>query len=128
MSVPFEDFCLVSGPRLVEGAEPLRPEGGLYQIGMTVSKFRMAAVTTEVENFRPGPFELDIREIGFLLEERSTDADAAVSVSAGGAAAAVVPETLTEAEEKKGGLYSSRSFCRSSPPSSQRRSGGPSSA
>uniref|UniRef100_A0A7S4ACN5 NADH:ubiquinone oxidoreductase intermediate-associated protein 30 domain-containing protein n=1 Tax=Pseudo-nitzschia australis TaxID=44445 RepID=A0A7S4ACN5_9STRA len=62
--VPFSSFVQVKGPRKVENGPPLDPSGGLFQIGMSLSKFKIASNTTELPNFRPGYFELQIREIG----------------------------------------------------------------
>ena len=92
--VPFDDFRMVRGPRLVPDGPKLDVSGGVYQIGMTLSKFRMAVNTTEIENFRPGYFELRIRRIGFYGDRVANDdgGDAVVDhdddgVAAGAAAA-----------------------------------------
>jgi hypothetical protein len=87
--VPFDDFRMVRGPRLVPGGPRLDVSGGVYQIGMTLSKFRMAANTTEIENFRPGYFELRIRRIGFYGDRAANDdgGDAVVDHDDDGAAA-----------------------------------------
>ena len=66
--VPFSSFKLVRGPRLIEGGSPLNTTGGLFQIGMTLSKFEMSSTPKELENFRPGYFELQIREMGVYSE------------------------------------------------------------
>ena len=72
--VPFSSFRQVRGPRLVpNGGEPLNITGGLYQIGMTMSKFEMGFNTTELENFRPGFFELQIQQIGLYSDKGSED-------------------------------------------------------
>lgn len=62
--IPFSSFMQVRGPRLVEGGASLSTTGGLFQIGLTMSKFRLGKNVTEVENFRPGYFELQLKEIG----------------------------------------------------------------
>lgn len=62
--VPFEDFCLVRGPRMVESGSPLNTTGGIYQIGLTLSKFQISRNMTELQNFRPGYFELQLEAIG----------------------------------------------------------------
>ena len=63
--VPFDDFQLVRGPRVVPGAPKLNVSGGIYQIGMSLSKFVIGVNTMELENFRAGFFDLQIRQIGF---------------------------------------------------------------
>ena len=70
--VPFSAFKLVRGPRMVPGGPPLNVTGGLYQIGMTMSKFGIAENTTEIENFRPGFFELQIKQMGVYKEPSNT--------------------------------------------------------
>jgi len=76
----------------VPGGPRLDVSGGVYQIGMTLSKFRMAANTTEIENFRPGYFELRIRRIGFygsrVANDGDDDDDAAAVDGGGGVVAA----------------------------------------
>jgi Complex I intermediate-associated protein 30 (CIA30) len=62
--VPFSSFAQVRGPRLVQDGVPLNITGGLYQIGMTMSKFQMGANTTELPDFRAGFFELQLSEVG----------------------------------------------------------------
>lgn len=68
--VPFEDFRLVRGPRLVPDAPPLtsRDCQNVYGIGMTCSKFRAGFNTTLVENFRDGFFRVDLFEWGGYAE------------------------------------------------------------
>jgi Complex I intermediate-associated protein 30 (CIA30) len=77
--VPFESFRLVRGPRIVPDGPPLDVSGGIYQIGMTMGKFKFggsgsagegtngtaaAVVRSTLEDFRPGFFQLDLKEIG----------------------------------------------------------------
>ena len=68
VKVPFDSFQLVRGPRLIPNGPRLDVSGGIYQIGMTLSKFKMAVNTTQLENFRDGFFEMRIKEIGFYEE------------------------------------------------------------
>jgi hypothetical protein len=77
--IPFSSFAQVRGPRLVEGAPPLNATGGLYQFGMTMSKFQMATTTTEIQNFRAGYFELQLKEIGCYSGSRRSDETALLS-------------------------------------------------
>jgi len=70
--VPFDKFHLVRGPRIVPDGPPLNVTGGIYQIGMTLSKFVMNVNTTELENFRPGYFDLHIKHIGFYKNQHDS--------------------------------------------------------
>mmetsp|Transcript_21927 Transcript_21927/g.39792 ORF Transcript_21927/g.39792 Transcript_21927/m.39792 type:complete len:386 (-) Transcript_21927:1273-2430(-) len=62
--IPFSNFRLVRGPRMVQGGTPLNTTGGIYQIGLSLSKFQLSQNTSEIENFRPGFFELQLKAIG----------------------------------------------------------------
>lgn len=66
--VPFESFRLVRGPRIIENGAPLNISKGIYQIGMSMSKFlfSLSSNSTErtLDNFRDGYFEMHIQEIG----------------------------------------------------------------
>lgn len=69
IKVPFDSFQLVRGPRLIIDGPKLNTTGGLFQIGMTMSKFLMRENTTTLENFRPGFFELQIERIGLFKND-----------------------------------------------------------
>jgi len=69
--LPFSKFQLVRGARKIPNATSLDQQllllddnKGLYQMGMTMSKFVLADKMTALENFRPGYFELQIQQIG----------------------------------------------------------------
>ena len=94
--VPFDKFQLVRGPRLIPDGPPLNVTGGIYQIGMTLSKFVMNVNTTELENFRPGYFDLRIKRIGFYNSQ--TDGGSNVSAST---KVAAVPTTLSKEDAEK---------------------------
>lgn len=96
--VPFEKFQLVRGPRLIPDGPPLNVTSGIYQIGMTMSKFVMNVNTTELENFRPGYFDLRIKRIGFYndIEQGNTSTDTTTSDQANN-----VPSTLSKEEALK---------------------------
>jgi len=64
LPLPFSNFNKVRGARLVFGAERIDPSEGLYQIGLTMSKFLMAENMTEIPSFRPGYFELQVKSMG----------------------------------------------------------------
>ncbi|KAK1749164.1 complex I intermediate-associated protein 30 [Skeletonema marinoi] len=95
--VPFDKFQLVRGPRLIPDGPPLNVTGGIYQIGMTLSKFVMNVNTTELENFRPGYFDLRIKRIGFYNSQHH---DGGSNVSASTKVAAV-PTTLSKEDAEK---------------------------
>lgn len=99
VEVPFDEFRQVRGPRLVLDGPKLDVAGGIYQIGMTLSKFVMAENTTELEDFRPGFFDMRIRRIGFFRNSESDSDDVAASETA--AATPSVPETLTKEEARR---------------------------
>jgi hypothetical protein len=90
VKIPFESFRLVRGPRMIPDGPPLNVTGGLYQIGMTLSKFVLGQNTTELENFRPGFFEMQLKEIGLYKEVEAT----AMSTLAS-------PQVLSEEEAKR---------------------------
>jgi hypothetical protein len=90
VKIPFESFRLVRGPRLIPDSPPLNVTGGLFQIGMTLTKFVLGENTTELENFRPGFFELQLKEIGLYKEEAATTMNTLAS-----------PQTLSEEEAKR---------------------------
>jgi len=90
VKIPFSSFRLVRGPRQIPNSPPLNVTQGLYQIGMTMSKFIPSETTvTELDNFRPGFFELNIKEIGFYKQKRD------------GAIAFQEPTVLSKDEAKK---------------------------
>jgi hypothetical protein len=72
ITVPFTSFAQVRGPRLVEGAPALNVTGGLFQIGVTLSKFQLGTNVTMIPNFRAGFFELQLKEIGLCSKSTST--------------------------------------------------------
>lgn len=73
--VPWDEFQLVRGPRLVLDGPKLDVSRGIYQIGMTLSKFKIAVNTTELENFRPGFFDLHLQRIGFYQSRSQVEQD-----------------------------------------------------
>ena len=71
--VPFSDFKLVRGPRIVEGAPPLNATQceNVYGFGLTLSRFGAASVNmTEVSNFRDGPFAVKLNAVGVYGAEQ----------------------------------------------------------
>jgi hypothetical protein len=69
IQVPFADFQLVRGPRTVPNGPPINTTAGVYQLGLTMSQFAFGQETmTAVKDFRPGFFEVHMREIGFYKE------------------------------------------------------------
>jgi hypothetical protein len=90
VKIPFESFRLVRGPRLIPDSPPLNVTGGLFQVGMTLTKFVLGEDTTELENFRPGFFEMQLKEIGLYKEEAATAMGTLAS-----------PQILSEEEAKR---------------------------
>lgn len=66
IAVPFDDFRLVRGPNLVPGGPPLDVSQGLYQVGLTMSRFPFGE--KPLKNFREGFFEVHVQEIGFYSD------------------------------------------------------------
>ncbi len=88
VEVPFSRFVQVRGPRVVGGAPTLDVSNGLFQIGISLSKFMISTNVTEIPNFRPGFFELQIKEIGVYRK-----ADEPINV--------ITPTTLSKNEAEK---------------------------
>ncbi|KAL3936890.1 MAG: hypothetical protein SGBAC_007889 [Bacillariaceae sp.] len=69
IKINFSDFVQVRGPRVVEGGPKLNSTA-IYQIGMALSKFKISSTGEEIENFLPGYFELQVKEIGAFREDK----------------------------------------------------------
>jgi hypothetical protein len=69
VTVPFSTFRYVRGPRVQADGPAFNASTGLYQLDMTMSKFVFGTNVTELEDFRDGFFELQIREIGVYSGE-----------------------------------------------------------
>lgn len=92
VKVPFNQFQLVRGPRLIPDSDPLDVSGGIYQIGMTMSKFKMSVNTTELKDFRDGFFNMNFQKIGFYKEGGDVPVEKMSSN---------VPDTLSKKEAEK---------------------------
>jgi hypothetical protein len=110
--IPFTNFQLVRGPRLIPNSTNIDVStNGIYQIGMTMSKFKIAINTTEIDNFRSGYFELQIQRIGFYKHNTNNNTDNAAVVVNGmmsnninqssSSSMIVVPDTLSKSESMK---------------------------
>jgi len=121
--IPFDSFQLVRGPILVPDMPPADVSEGVFQIGVSLSKFVMGTTMTELDNFRPGYFELQIQSIGFFKEggedvvvvpvvgsSSSTAVTATqggitttttTGVEDGGSTKSIVPETVSKADVDK---------------------------
>ena len=80
--VPFSDFRLVRGPRLVEGAPPLNASScaSVFGVGLTVSKFAAAGggdAMATVPDFRDGPFRVALFGVGAYGGSAATTSAAA---------------------------------------------------
>ena len=83
VQISFDDFRLVRGPRLVVDGEKLDVSGEIFQIGMTLRKFKITVNTTELEGFRERFFDLHVRKIGFYRNKEAADGSgASATVSA----------------------------------------------
>jgi len=98
--VPFSDFRLVSGPRLVPDGPPVNATA-VYQISMTCTKFKIAVNTTELEGFRPGLFRLKIAEIGAFAGRPAGSTEAAEEMDAVRAVLVPPPESAAEARQNR---------------------------
>lgn len=69
IKVPFDQFRYVRGPRMIPDGPEFDPSSGVYQLGMTMSKFQFGNNSSELENFRDGFFELQIKSMGLYNKE-----------------------------------------------------------
>lgn len=88
IKIPFDSFTLVRGARKVLDGPKLDSTQGVFQIGMTMSKFIIAENMTAMDDFRPGFFQMHIESMGLYRTEVDAIAEPTV-------------ETLTEQEAKK---------------------------
>lgn len=100
VQIPFESFQMVRGPRLVPDGPKLNTTGGIFQVGMTLSKFKMAQNTTVLENFRAGYFDLHISQIGFYATKKTDDV-AIATITTESTIVSVETLSKTEAERKR---------------------------
>jgi len=101
--LPFDEFRLVRGPRLVPGVPPLSASQAneTFQISLVVSKFEVSETGAALPSFREGPFCLRVFEIGsFAAAKAGAGPDRAERASARGASPTPMPRALTEAEQK----------------------------
>ena len=98
--LPFDEFRLVRGPRLVPGVPPLSPRQAneTYQISLVVSKFEVSETGAPLAAFKEGPFALRLFEVGTYQyvagAAAATAADAMIAP-----APAPVPRALSQAEQ-----------------------------
>jgi len=93
--VPFDKFQQVRGPKIMPDGPKLNVTGGIFQIGMTLSKFKMAQKTTVLEDFRPGFFDMHIQGIGFYHDQGVAIPAKEQILSSS------VPDTLSKKEAQK---------------------------
>ena len=79
---------------MVKEGPPLNVSSGLFQLGMTMSKFAWNR-TGEIENFRDGFFEVKIKSMGLYYDESEVERQSTVIASSG------QPEILSRDEAKK---------------------------
>ena len=100
VKVPFTSFQLVRGPRLVPDAPPLDTTKGLFQIGLSLSKFVIGFQTTQLENFRAGFFELQLSQIGFYSSEKDVE-EGTIITTTDTTSQRQSPDTLSPKEVKQ---------------------------
>ena len=112
--VPFSSFIQVRGPRIVENGPPLDVSNGIYQIGLSLSKFQIQKNVTQLDNFRDGYFNLHLKEIGVYNTNNANNDDEqkgatandngtktkATATATTGAANLLTTQTLTKEEAK----------------------------
>ncbi len=96
VKLPFQNFQLVRGPRLVPNGPKFNTTAGVFQIGVSLSKFIIGQNTTQLQNFRPGFFELQFKRIGFYTQTTQTQ-----SLPIHNNEHTILPNTLTKDELKK---------------------------
>mmetsp|Transcript_35310 Transcript_35310/g.105468 ORF Transcript_35310/g.105468 Transcript_35310/m.105468 type:complete len:474 (-) Transcript_35310:206-1627(-) len=94
VKVPFSEFKLVRGPRVVPDGPSLDPKGGIFQIGLSLSKFVIGTNTTQLENFRAGYFDLQIKQIGFYNGDAASALASPPKIDS-------APQTLTKEEMQR---------------------------
>ena len=104
--LPFDEFRLVRGPRLVPGVPPLSPRQAneTYQISLVVSKFEVSETGAPLASFKEGPFALRLFEVGtYRYVEGAAGAAGLAAATAADAmfapAPVPVPRALSEAEQ-----------------------------
>eukprot|EP00549_Striatella_unipunctata_P016428 CAMPEP_0118717114 /NCGR_PEP_ID=MMETSP0800-20121206/27924_1 /TAXON_ID=210618 ORGANISM="Striatella unipunctata, Strain CCMP2910" /NCGR_SAMPLE_ID=MMETSP0800 /ASSEMBLY_ACC=CAM_ASM_000638 /LENGTH=202 /DNA_ID=CAMNT_0006623705 /DNA_START=1 /DNA_END=609 /DNA_ORIENTATION=+ len=81
---------------MISGGPPLNVTGGLYQMGMIMSKFAIGKRLTVMDGFRPGFFSLQVKSIGFYKTVPAEETNAVVAT-----ATTTTPETLSKSEVTK---------------------------
>ena len=89
VKLPFSEFRLVRGPRLVPGVPPLSPEqtNATFQMSLVVSKFTVSESGAAMPEFEEGAFALRLYKVG------------AYAASTSAAPAVQLPRALTQAEQ-----------------------------
>ncbi|OEU18222.1 hypothetical protein FRACYDRAFT_236493 [Fragilariopsis cylindrus CCMP1102] len=101
----------IRGPRIVENGPPLDVSNGIYQIGLSLSKFQIQKNVTQLDNFRDGYFNLHIKEIGVYNANNANNEQmdaandngtktTATATATTGAANLLTTQTLTKEEAK----------------------------
>lgn len=89
VKLPFSEFRLVRGPRLVPGVPPLSPEqtNATFQMSLVVSKFTVSESGAAMPEFEEGAFALRLYKVG------------AYAASTSAAPTVQLPRALTQAEQ-----------------------------
>lgn len=99
--VPWSDFRLVRGPRLVPDALPLSAEAvnATYQVSLVASKFTISASGAALPGFEQGRFRLKIYSLGSWSTRPAQETEGAPLAPFAPLAPLPLPRALTEAEQ-----------------------------
>jgi len=75
IKVPFSTLVAVRGPVINPNAPDFKKDT-VFQIGMVISKFKIAASMETIDDFRDGTFAMDISEVGFYSDESQDNLNA----------------------------------------------------
>ena len=89
--VPFKDLKAVRGPVINPNAKPFNASN-ILQVGVVISKFIISETMETIDDFRPGFFSMDFKEIGLY------------SVSEGGGGGEVLAPSFNDSPQKKSPL------------------------
>ena len=74
IKIPFDSLKAVRGPIINPNAQPFNASN-ILQVGVVISKFKISSTMETLEDFRPGFFSMDFKEIGMYGGVRSLGGD-----------------------------------------------------
>lgn len=74
IKIPFDSLKAVRGPIINPNAKPFN-SSNILQVGVVISKFKISSTMETLEDFRPGFFSMDFKEIGMYGGVRSLGGD-----------------------------------------------------